>query len=288
MADNPAEVPAGHRPRAWSFLVGVLVCRILNSLHWALVGGLGWGVGLTVGKMVPLPGAATLGGAAGLALVMLSVLTLGFGKRSAFTPVYLASFSGIAFAYGSLSFLHPNDLGLLVMLGAGVGFLVGLISCVMKQYFAPVSLLSSCLIAIMGAALFAGIGSLVGGMIGWAAAGGISLFCVAILAECLRREPAIEVDADEQPVRVIPRREMCRQTTRQSWSLTSSLAWGWHGLFAGLLGSLWASWAADYLALDMMRKPILMCGGLAAVLIIATRLGILKPPGQSQPSDGAS
>jgi hypothetical protein len=288
MADNPGEVPADHRPGVWAFLVGVLGCRILNSLHWTLVGGLGWAVGMTVGQMVPWPGAATVGGAVGLALVKLGVLTIGSGKQSEFTPMALASFSGIAFAYGSLSFLHPHGLDLLAVLGAGVGFLAGLFSCVMKQYFAPVSLWSAGLIAITGAALFAGIGSLVGGPIGWAAAGGVSLCCVAVLAEYLRREPVIEVDANEQPVRVIPRREMCRMTARQSWSLTFPLAWGWHGLFAGLLGALWAYWAADHPALGTLRKPLLTCGGLAAVWIIVTRLEILKRPRQSQPSNGAS
>ena len=123
---------------------------------------------------------------------------------------------------------------------------------------------------------------------GWAAAGGISLFYVAIFAECLRHVPAREIDANERPVRVIPRREMCSQTARQSWSLSYPLAWGWHGLFGGLLASLWAYWAANHPDGGALHKPFLACAGLAVVVIIVTRLGILKPPSQSPPTNGAN
>src|SRR6516162_2077840 len=85
MADEPVEIPGDKRPRVWVFLAGLLVFRILNSLHWALAGGLGWGFGTAVGSMVPLPGAVTLGGVVGLALVMLGVLTIGWGERSEHT-----------------------------------------------------------------------------------------------------------------------------------------------------------------------------------------------------------
>jgi hypothetical protein len=111
---------------------------------------------------------------------------------------------------------------------------------------------------------------------------------MAILAECLRREPALEIDANEQPVRVIPRHERCRQIARQSWSLSDPLAWGWHGLFGGLLASLWAFWATDRPGGGATYKPFLICGGLAAVVIILTRLGILNPAGQAPPTNGAS
>jgi hypothetical protein len=144
------------------------------------------------------------------------------------------------------------------------------------------------MVAIMAAALFAGVGSLLGGTTGWAAAGGISLFWVAVLSECLRYKPAIEVDANEQQVREIPRRQMCWQTARQSWSPTFRLAWGWHGLFAGLLASLLTFWAADQPDPRETRKAYLVCGGLAAVVIIATRLGLLNRPRRSQPKNGGS
>lgn len=287
MADEPREGPGDKRPPAWVFMAGALVFRILNSLHWALVGGLGWGFGTAVGSMVPWPGAATPGGAVGLALVMLGVLTIGLGKRPEHTPITLAAFGGAAVGSASLSLLGPLSRELNLTLGGGVGFFVGTCSSVVRQSFAPVSVVSACTIAITGAALFAGVGSLVGGTIGWAAAGGVSLFWVAVLSEWLRREPAVEVDANEQPVRVIPRREMCRQTARQSWSLSDPLAWGWNGLFGGLLASLWAFWAADHPDVGAVRQPFLVCGGLAAVVIVVTRLGILKLPGQSQPTSGA-
>jgi hypothetical protein len=270
------------------FLAGLLVFRILNSLYWALAGGLGWGFGTALGSMVPLPGAATLGGAVGLALVLLGVLTIRWGERSEHTPLTLAAFGGAALGSASLARLSPLGLELNVALGGCVGFLVGAFSSGMKQYFAPVSVVPAWAIAITGAALFAGVGSLVGGTVGWAGAGSVSLFWVAVLSECLRREPAVEIDANEQPIRVIPRREMCRQTVRQSWSPSYILAWGWHGLLGGLLASLWASWAADHADMGALRKPFLVCGGLAAAVIIGTRLGLLKPPGRSQPTSGAS
>src|SRR5262245_27727492 len=178
---------------------------------------------------------------------MLGVLTINMdNKRSEYTPIQLAGFGGAAVGSASISMLSPLSLELNLTLGGGVGFFVGLVTSVMKQYLAPVNLVPACTIAFTGAALLAGVGFLVGGTTGWAAAGGISLSWVAILAESLRREPALEIDANEQPVRVIPRREMCWRTAQQSWSLYHSLAWGWHGLFGGLLASLWAFWAANH------------------------------------------
>jgi len=286
MADEPATIPADQRPRAWAFLVGLLVFRLLNSLYWALVGGLGWGFGTAVGSMVPLPGAATIGGAVGLALVMLGDLTLDLGKRSGYTPIQLAAFGGAAAGSASLSLLNPLSPDVNLVLGAGVGFFVGLLSSVMKQHFAPVSVVPAGTIAFTGTALFAGVGSSLGGAPGWAAASAISLFWMAIVAECLRREPAVLIDANEKPARVIPRREMCWQAARQGWSLSFPLVWGWNGLCGGLLASLWAVWAADHPNVDAMRKPFLACGGLATVVIIVTRLGILKPRRQSQPTSG--
>ena len=236
MADEPAAIPSDKRPRVWVLLAGVLVSRLLNSLHWALAGGLGWGFGAAAGSLVPVPGSATLGGAVGLALVLLGVLTVGWGERSEHTPITLAAFGGAAVGSASLSLLNPPGREWNLALGGCAGLVIGLCSSVMKQHFAPVSAVPACALAITGAALFAGVGSLVGGPIGWAA-GGLSLFWVAVLAECWRRTPAVEIDANEQPIREIPRREMCRQTAWQSWSPSYPLAWGWHGLFGGLLAS---------------------------------------------------
>jgi len=286
MADEPAAIPGDKRPRVWVFLAGVLVFRLLNSLHWALAGGLGWGFGVAAASLVPLPGSATLGGAVGLALVLLGVLTVGWGERSEQTPITLAAFGGAAVGSTSLALLSPLGPELNLALGGGLGLVLGLCSSVMKQHFAPVRAAPACALAITGAALFAGVGSLVGGTIGWTAAGGLSLFWVAVLAECWRRTPAVEIDANEQPLREIARRERCRQTVRQSWSPSYPLAWGWHGLFGGLLASPWAFWAANHPDLTAVRKPFLVCGGLAGVVIVVTRLGIVKPPRQSQPTSG--
>ncbi|HJZ92220.1 MAG TPA: hypothetical protein VKE40_15195 [Gemmataceae bacterium] len=283
MPDEPIQVAAESRPRTGAFVVGWVVFRILNSLHWTLAGGLGWGFGTAVGSMVPLPGAATVGGAIGLALAMFAVLTIGLGKQSEHTPITLALFGGIAAGSASLALLSPFAPAADLVLGGVLGLLIGLCSSVMRQYFARVRLVPAFAISLVGAGVFAEVGLLIGGPLGWAAAGGISLFGVAILAECFRSDPAVEVDADEKPVRVIPRREMIRQITRQSWSLTDPLAWGWHGLIAGLLANLWASWAAEHPDMSLVHRPFLVCGGLAAAVIFATRLGLLKPPAQSQP-----
>src|SRR5262245_14181453 len=112
MADEPAAIPGDKRPRVWVFLAGVLVFRLLNSLHWALAGGLGWGFGVAAASLVPLPGSATLGGAVGLALVMLGVLTVGWGERSEQTPITLAAFGGAAVGSASLALLSPLGLEL--------------------------------------------------------------------------------------------------------------------------------------------------------------------------------
>ena len=291
MADEPVEPtpqlePTPERPRVWASILGVLLCRILNSAHWALVGGLGWGFGAAVAAMAPWPGAETFGGAAGLALAMFGVLTVNSNsERSAYAPIQLAAFGGAAVGSASLALLAPFRLDVNPLLGGAVGFFVSLLTCVMNQHLAPVSLIPAGTIAIATATLFAGIGSLIGGPIGWAAAGGISLFAAVMLAECWRREPAVEIDANEQPVRTISRREMCWHTARQSWSLTFSLAWGWHGVLAGLAAYFWAVWAADHNDDRAIHTPFLTCGGLAALVIILTRLGLLKPRQPSPPSD---
>jgi hypothetical protein len=262
---------------------------VLDSLYWALVGGLGWGFGAAIGRSVAFPGAVTLVGAAGLAFTLLSVLTIRWGQtRSELTPMYLASLGGAAAGSASLSLLSPLSPTVNVALGGVGGFVVGLVTSVMKQYFAPVTALHACAITLAGTALFAGVGSLVGGVLGWAAAGGISLFSVACLAECWRRDPAVEIDAGEQPIRVIPRREMRWHAVRQSWSLADPLAWGWNGLFGSLLASTWAFWVAAHPDTGATRASFLTCGGLAAVLVISVRLGMLKPIKQSEPTDGRS
>ena len=279
MADEPVEMPAYTPPRLWAYLAGVVVFRILNSLYWAFAGGLGWGFGSAVGSLTPWPEAATLGGAIGVALVLLAVLTISpANRRSEYTPIQLAVFGGAAAGYASLALLLPLDPNkdLVLLLGAGMGIFVGVFTIIMKQYFAPSNFVRACPIALTGSAVFTGIGLLIDGPLGWAAAGALSLFGVALLAEFWRREPAVEIDASEQPVRVIPRGEMCRHTVRQSLSLTYPDAWGWHGLLAGLAASLWALWAADQPNRDVVRQPFLICGGLAAVVIIAMRLGIPK------------
>jgi hypothetical protein len=288
MADEPVHVPGEGQPGVGAFVAGWLVFRILNSLHWALAGGLGWGFGTAVGGMVQLPGAATVGGAIGLALALFAVLTIGLGQRTEHTPITLALFGGAAAGSASLTLLSPLAPELNLALGGGLGIFVGLCSSVMRQYLARVRVVPAFAIAVAGATPFAGIGSLIGGPFGWAAAGGVSLFGVAMLSECFRAVPAVEIDADEKPVRVIPRREMIRQIARQSWSLTDPLAWGWHGVLGGLMATLWALWTADHPDTGAVHKPFLVCGGLAAAVIVAMRLGILKPPRQTQPASNAS
>src|SRR5262245_17048525 len=91
--DDTAERPVPTRPGVGVLLFGALLGRVLNSLRWALVGGLGWGFGMAVGGLIPFPGAAMMGGVAGLALVMVSVLTISLDdKRAQFDPMGLAGF----------------------------------------------------------------------------------------------------------------------------------------------------------------------------------------------------
>jgi hypothetical protein len=240
--------------------------------------------------MIPFPGADMMGGVAGLALVLLSVLTISRDdKRAQFDPMGLAGFGGAAAASASLLLLNPLLAKGVVLLGGGAGFFVGLCTSVMKQYFAPVSVLHAGTSALAGTALLAGVGLLVGGPLGWAAAGAIFLFSVAMFTECLRREPAVLVNENEQPIRVIPRREMCGRIARQSWSLSAPLAWGWNGLLGGLFASLWFFWAADHPNAGAVRLPFLVCGGMAAAGILGARLGILKatrPSGSTRDQSG--
>jgi hypothetical protein len=287
MADESSEVLPAKPPRLWAYLIGVVVFQILNALYWAFVGGLGWGFGSAVGSHLPWAGAELLGGAAGLAFVLFGILTINPARnqRSEYTPIQLALLGAVAAACASLALLFSLGRDLNILLGAIAGFLVGILTAIMKQYFAPVGILPACAIAVAGAALFAGVGFLVEGPLGSAAAGAIALFGTAMLAECFRREPAVEIDASEQPVRVIPRREMLRYTALQSWHPTGPVAWGWHGWFAGLVASLWAQWAMDHRNLDAVRQPFLVCGGVAAFVIVVTRLGIVKPPEKAKAND---
>jgi len=269
-----------------SYVTGLVVFRLLNSVHWALVGGLGWGFGTAVGGMFEFPGAATLGGGVGLAFVLLSVLTLGLGERAEHIPVVLAGLGGAAVGSISLLLLNPPGSAVELAIGGAVGFFVGLCSSVMKQHFTTVGLGPAILIAVTGSALFAGIEFMLGGWIGSAVGGGLSLFSVAVLAECLSRQRAVLVDENQQPIREIPRRESCWRVVRQSWSPTDSLAWGWHGVIGGLLAYLWTSWASDHPDTSWMRKAFFLCGGLAVAVSVAIRLG-LKLPEQSQPTSNA-
>src|SRR5262249_32081879 len=92
MADDPVATPA-IKPRPGMYVVGFLVFRIFNSAYWALVGGLGWGFGAALGALVPWPDAGLVGGALGLAVVLLAVLTIDPGsKRTEQTPIQLAGF----------------------------------------------------------------------------------------------------------------------------------------------------------------------------------------------------
>ncbi len=63
-----------------SLLTVILLFRVLNSLHWAFVGGLGWGVGAVFGKIQSTQ-AATYGGAIGFAVMMSFLLSLSDGRR---------------------------------------------------------------------------------------------------------------------------------------------------------------------------------------------------------------
>jgi hypothetical protein len=285
MARESPEVLPAKPPRLWAYLLGVVIFQFLNSLYWAIVGGLGWGFGSAAGSYVNWPGAEMLGGAIGLALVFLTVLTINpANQRTEYTPIQLVLFGGGAAGYASVALLFSLGRDLNILLGTCVGFLC-VLTAILKQYFAPVSLLPACAIAVTGSALVSGVGLLLGGPFGWAAAGAIGLLGIAMLAEFFRREPVVEIDAHEQPVRVIPRREMLRYTALQSWSLTGPVAWGWHGWFAGLFASLWAEWAMDQRKLDLIRQPFLVCGGLAAFVIVATQLGIAKPPATTNDED---
>jgi hypothetical protein len=273
-ADEAIGTPAA-KPRPGAYVAGLVVFRIFNSVYWALVGGLGWGLGAALGALVPWPHAGLVGGAVGLALVLLAVLTIGLGdKRTEPTPIQLVGFGGVAVGSASFLMLAPFSTELNVALGAVMGLGVGVLSSVMKQYFAPVTAVRAGALAVSGAALFVGLLVLIDGPVGWGAAGALSLCCVAFLAECWRREPAVLIGANEQPIGVIPRREMCWHTVKQSWSLRDPVAWGWHGLLAGLLAWLWADWAREKLNTDVVRQPFLVCGGLAALAIVVTRLGI--------------
>jgi hypothetical protein len=277
------EIPATKRPRLWAYLLGIVIFQFLNSLYWAFVGGLGWGFGSAVGSYLAWPAAEFLGGAGGLALVLFAVLTIDPARRrTEYTPIQLALFGGVATACASFALLFSLGRDLNILLGSVAGFLVGVLTAIIKQYIAPVAILPACMIAATGATLFTGVGFLLGGPLGWAAAGAIALFATAMLAECCRREPAVEVDAGGHSLRVIPRREMLRYTALQSWSLTGPVAWGWHGWFAGLFAGLWALWAADHPNRDAVRQPFLWCGGLAAFVILVTRLRIMKPQENAQ------
>src|SRR5262249_20394129 len=230
MTDDAVATPAT-QPRAGAYVVGFLVFRIFNAVYWALVGGFGWGFGAALGALLPWPDAGLVGGVIGLAVVLLAVLTIDPGsKRTEQTPIQLAGFGGAAVGSASLLILAPFSRELSMALGAVAGVGVGVLSSVMKQYFAPVTVVRAGAVAAAGAARFVGLVLLIDGPVGWGAAGALALFCVAFLAECWRREPAVLIDASEQPIGVISRREMCWHTVKQSWSLRDPVAWGWNGM----------------------------------------------------------
>jgi hypothetical protein len=278
------EMPVAIRGRVWLFIIGALIFRVFNSLHWALIGGIGWGFGAAVGSMVAWPEAITVGGALGLMLVMIGVLTMEFGKRSEYTPIQLATIGGLAAGGASVAILNPLGRDFNYILGGGLGLILGIFSSIMKQFFAPVNFITACVIAGVGTAIFAGIGSLLGGPLGWGAAGGLALTSVALLAELFRREPAVLLDADDKPIRIIPRSESCWRALRQSCSLLDPLAMGWNGFLAGCLGSLWASWITDQPNPWMAQRLFLACGSLTALIVVLTRLELL--PGNAPAAGG--
>jgi hypothetical protein len=273
--------------RISALIVGGLLFRVLNSMYWALVGGLGWGFGTAVGESIPVADAATFGGAVGLAVTLFSLLAVRWGEeRTEYTPMHLAWMGGAAAGSATLALLVRLRPEVYAVLGGGLGFFLALPTPVMKQYFAPVTVLRAGIITLAGSALFSAIGFLAGGVLGWTAASAVSLVTVVLLAECLRRERVVELDEKGQPIRTVARGEMVRRTFRQSCSLSDPLAWGWNGLFGGLAASAWAFWVAAQPDLYAVRVSFLVFGGMAIIAVIGVRFGILKPAKRSQPADG--
>jgi hypothetical protein len=275
------EVPATptRKVSGAGLLLSVGLCRLFNSAYWALAGGLGWGCGTALGEVVSLPNAGVVGGPVGLAVVMLVLLRINWGNpRSQVPHPLLAACGGAAVGGASLALLGPLSPANSLLIGGVVGFIVAPISAIMKQSFAPVAWGAAAVAALTASTLFAGTGFLIGGVIGWTAAGGISLFALALLAECLRREPAVEIDEHEQPVRVVPRGESFRRTALWCWRLTDPVAWGWDGLLAGLLAFLWGSWAAAQPEVRVVHQAFLIGGGLAVGALVLSLLGFMRRP----------
>ncbi len=227
------ESQAIRRHSSSSLLLVILLFRILNSLHWAFVGGLGWGVGAVLGKIQSVQ-ASTYGGAIGFVVMMSFLLLLSDGHRKTHIVwVMMSGAGGAAFgAIGGAAYWGA-DFGALV--GGLLGLMLGGLASIMRQDHFNVNPLVAVLTAILGAVWLIAIPLLVPGIVGWMIAGGISLFSMRLFAELFRREAIVEVDDNGEPLREVPTSECCLHVIRESWWPTSLLAWGWHGAFAGLL-----------------------------------------------------
>lgn len=283
----PTEGTARHAAGrlSWRFYLAYVLFRVLNALYWTLTCGLGWGLGAALGSLMPWPEAVPIGRAAGLALALLAMLTMGLGQKGEYTPFQLSGFGGAALGSATLLLLDPFPRDWNFGIGAVLGFVVGLFTAVMRQWFAPVGFLPACVAAVLGSAIFTTTGMALENTLGtaaWGAAGGLSLCLVAVFAESFRRR-ANTSGLDESEANHSPTRdELLRNTLTRCWSLTDPVAWGWNGLIGGLIAAHWASWAAAHPNAPFVRTPILVCGGLAAVVLLAARLGVAT--GKKAPS----
>ena len=266
-----------------SFLMGLFLFKFLNSVRWTLIGGLGYGAGVSVVKIFDLPLPANVAGAVGLMIVLQFLLTSGHGKvsDSGFIAVMgVVMVSSAVFAYTSLSPSGANKATHLAVAGAAcAGFFATPLTCIVRLTLPSLSARAAFAISLTAAALFTGIGYLGGGLIGWAIAGGVSLCAVYVLSECLRTQPRHEVDGDGQYIREIPRGEMARSTLRKMWNWkTSSIDyWGWDGCLAGLFGALWAEWATAR-KVEVLPPPVLLPASCLLLMLFARLHGWLKYP----------
>src|SRR5262245_36839908 len=138
------ETPAAKRLGLWSYLIGIIVFRTLNAIYWAITGGLGWGFGSVVGSFLPWPDAIALGGAAGLALALLAVLT--DSQPFQYLPITLGLFGGLAVGCSSLLILNPFGQQVNLALGAAAGFVVAAVTAIINRNFCLLNIVPACLI----------------------------------------------------------------------------------------------------------------------------------------------